>query len=151
MQSIDALYLWEKRKGSVDELRFSSFAHVSLWGDANESEQTLIGYFAGEDRQDRGKTNLLRRESRRLSNENWNQEPAEVDVLLRDIERVQFSYWDWQDNEWREDWDSMGADDKRGKLPTRVRIIVEITNEDRKTIQYTTQARIHLQEPLLFL
>ncbi len=139
-----------KRKGGVDELRFSSFAHVSLWSQANESEQTLIAYYPGDDRKDSGKTNLLRRESRRLSNESWEQEPAEVDVLLRDVEKVEFSYWDWRDKEWRNDWDSMGADDKRGKLPTRVRIIVEVNNTKGNTIKYTTQARIHMQEALLF-
>ena len=30
--------------GKADELRFSSLGHVSLWADANESEQTMISY-----------------------------------------------------------------------------------------------------------
>lgn len=133
----------------VDELRFSSLGHMSLWANANESEQTLISYHAVRDREDSGKTNLVRRESRRLSNEPWESEPAEVDLLLRDVERVAFEYFDPRDNEWQEGWDSTGADAENGRLPERVRITVTVRNGDRE-VKYTTQARIMMQEELIF-
>lgn len=139
-----------KDDSPVDELRFSSLGHVTLWADANESEQTLITYLAEPDPEDRNKTNLLRRESRRLSNEPWESEPAEVDVLLRDIERVEFEYFDWRDNEWQDSWDTMGADAEAGRLPDRVRITVTLRMSDQE-IKRTTQTRIMMQEKLILL
>jgi general secretion pathway protein J len=139
-----------KGRSPVDELRFSSLGHVALWANANESEQTLISYHAEPDPEDRSKTNLLRRESRRLSNEPWESEPAEVDVLLRDIQRVELEYFDWRDNEWQDRWDSTGADAERDRLPERVRITVTLRSGNRE-IKHTTQARIMMQEKLILL
>ena len=139
-----------KSHGSVHELRFSSMSHSSLWAEANESEQTLISYLADNDLEERSKTNLIRRESRRLSNEPWKNEPAELDVLLRDVDKVTFEYFDWRDQEWKDDWDST-QESQRNRLPTRVRITVEIpTLEGGNTTKYTTQARIMMEEELRF-
>ncbi len=143
----------DKSGGDVDELRFSSLGHRALWADANESEQTMISYSAesGEDDDGGRITNLVRREQRRLSSEGWKDQPAEVDVLLRDIEKVSFEHFDWKENEWRDVWDSTGADAQRGRLPTRVRIVVEVPVGDRgDTVTYTTQARLMMQEELRF-
>ncbi|MEM9489980.1 MAG: prepilin-type N-terminal cleavage/methylation domain-containing protein, partial [Myxococcota bacterium] len=60
-----------KSSSPVDELRLSSLSHRVLWAEANESEQAWISYSAESDPEDRSKTNLIRRESRRLSNEPW--------------------------------------------------------------------------------
>lgn len=139
-----------KHDSDVDDLRFSSMGHRVLWADANESDQTLIYYFAESDRDDSSKTNLIRRESRRLSNEQWEKEPAEIDVLLRDIESVQFEYYDVSKKDWKETWDSTAADAERGKLPTRVRITIELRNAEDDEIKFVSQARLMLQEELKF-
>ncbi|WP_428266097.1 type II secretion system protein GspJ [Haliangium sp.] len=133
----------------VADLRFSSLAHRTLWANANESEQTLITYEEVRDREDPAKTNLVRRESRRLSNEPWESEPAEVDLLLRDIESLEFEYFDPQDNDWQDTWDSTGADAERNRLPERVRIKLSLKDGNRE-LEYHTQARIILQEKLQF-
>ena len=134
----------------VDDLMFSSFAHRTLWADANESEQTLITYSAEENAEMRGQTDLVRRESRRLSNESPDDEPAETDILLADIERVRFEYYDWRDKEWQETWDSRAADGERGRLPARVRVTIELERGDGETVKFVTQARPMLQEELGF-
>jgi type II secretion system protein J len=147
----DRRTLFIGKGSSLDALlRFSSLGHSSLWAEANESEQTLISYFTDNDLEDRSKTNLLRRESRRLSNESWESEPAEIDLLLRDIEKIEFEYYDWRDEEWKNDWDST-SESQRGRLPTRVRITIEIKSESGSTnVKYTTQSRIMMQEQLRF-
>ncbi len=137
-----------KEASDVDELRFSTMSHRVLWADANESEQTMVYYFAEKDKEDSGKTNLLRRESRRLSNEQWENEPGEIDVLIRNIEDVHFEYWNWQENEWRNNWDSTQADGQGGKIPSRVRIVVELKRGNDDIVKFTSQARIMLQEEL---
>jgi hypothetical protein len=95
-------------------------------------------------------TNLVRREQRRPSNEPSRLERAELDLLLRDIERVKFEYYDWKVKEWTEDWDSTQADGPRGRVPSRIRITIELENAGGKPIKYVTQVRPMLQEELRF-
>jgi len=136
-----------KDGGDVDELSFSTLSHQVLWAEANESDQTLITYYAGPDRQDSTKVNWLRREQRRLTDpgESSKSMAAEVDVVLRDIEEVDFDYWDWKDQEWKQDWDSTKQDAQKDRLPTRVRITVKYKDGGvSQTI--TSQARLYLQE-----
>ncbi len=137
------------KSGGEYLLRFSSFARQALWADANESEQTYIAYYVDNDPYERSQKNLLRRTSRRLGDEGWDQERAEVDVLIRDVEEVEFEYWNWQDNEWDSDWDSTN-DTNRNRLPSRVRIKVTVQGEDRKKIDHITQSRLGMEEMIVF-
>jgi general secretion pathway protein J len=141
-----------KPGSDVDDVRFSSLSHRVLWADANESEQTVISYAAETDPHDSSLTNLIRREQRRPSNEPTRQEPAEVDLLVRNIKRVKFEYYDWKTKEFKENWDTTKADAERGRLPTRVRITIELENPSGSgdPIRYMTQARPMLQEQLQF-
>lgn len=144
-----------RSEGTVDELRFSTMAHEVLWADANESEQTVVTYMAEPDPDDRSKTNLVRKELRRMPDplESPGETPAEVDLLIRDVERVKFEYYDFKDKSWKERWDSTQVDAERGRLPTRVRITIEVAihrGDDEETVKYITQARLSLQEELKF-
>ncbi len=139
-----------KSSSDVDDLRFSSLAHSPLWANANESEQTLIVYFAEQDPDDSSKTNLVRRESRRLSNEPWKSEPGDIDILIRGIEQVSFEYWDWKDKTWKDRWDTTSADGQKGRLPSRVRITIELKNHQDKVRKYVSQARLMMGEELRF-
>lgn len=139
-----------KDGSDVDELRFSSLAHRALWADANESEQTMIYYYEESDKKEAGVTNLVRRENRRMTNQQWDAEPAEIEVLLRDVEKVQFEYYDWKEKDWSETWDSTKLDAERGRLPTRVRITIELKNGNGDPVKFVSQARISLQEELKF-
>jgi type II secretion system protein J len=130
-------------------LRFSSFAHRPMWADANESEQTMISYFLAPSQTERGETNLLRRESRRMTDEGWDNEKAEVDVLISNVEKVEFEYWDWRDKSWRSEWDS-ASESERGQLPPRVRIKVTVLDRENKSVEFSTQARVEMSERLQF-
>ncbi len=136
--------------GKSEALRFSSFGHVSLWSDANESDQTLISYYVDDDRENQGKDALYRKELRRTSNEPWEGEPGEHDVLLRDIEKVEIEYWDWKDKKWQETWDTTKGDSEPKRLPTRVRIELTYKNGRGEELKISTQARLLLQEELSF-
>jgi type II secretion system protein J len=143
--------LFVGKSGSpVPEMRFTTLNHRVLAADANESEQTAITYESLRDRQDSDKTNWIRREQRRLSNENPDQEPAEYDVLVRDIESVAFEFWDWNREEWKDRWDTTSSDGERGKLPSRVRITLKAKNPRGDIVTYSTQARILLQAPVVY-
>lgn len=150
--SLDNRRTWfvAKDNSPVDELRFSSLGHRVLWADANESEQTLVSYGYATNRQDSGKIDLIRRESRRLSNEQWENEPAEVDILLRNVERVEFEYFNWRDDEWQDEWNTVNADAEKDRLPEFVRISITLRDSDGDEYKRATQARIHMNESLNF-
>jgi general secretion pathway protein J len=144
--------LFKARKtGKAPEVRFSSLAHRVLWGDANESEQTVISYYSDNDPVDGKLTSWFRKEQRRPSTEPPDDEPADVDILIRDIEQVEMQFWDWRDEKWQDDWDTTTADGERGRLPTRVRLVVKVNHPEGGEIVVTSQARILMQEPLNFV
>lgn len=132
----------------VPEIRFSTLAHRVLWADANESEQTLISYEAMRDRRDGNMTNMVRREQRRLSHRNPEEEPADYDILLRDVQKVSLEFWDWKTQSWKDRWNSASSDGERNRLPDRVRITVTIRDAQKQDYKLSTQARILMQEPL---
>lgn len=137
-----------KEGSTVDDLKFSSLVHEPLWADANESEQTLISYAAEQDPDESSMTNLVRREQRRMADDDGGRTPpAEVDVLVHDIDDVAFEYWDYKDKEWKTRWDTNAPDSQKSRLPFRVRITVKLKRGD-DVIKYTTQARLMLQEEL---
>ncbi len=140
-----------KSGGAIPEIRFSTLGHRVLWADANESEQTLISYEPINDRESPTKTNWLRREQRRLSHRTMNEEPAEYDIVLRDVYRVTFEFWDWSSQAWKDRWDTTISDGERGRLPTRVRITIVIKDDRGNETKLSSQARILMQEPLNFV
>ncbi|MBP8807964.1 MAG: prepilin-type N-terminal cleavage/methylation domain-containing protein [Kofleriaceae bacterium] len=143
--------------GKEEEVRFSSLGHVTLWADSNESDQTLIAYYLDDTpRGPDGKApssstdSLFRRELRRPTNEPWDRQPGDLDVLIRDVEKLEFEYWNWQDKKWQSEWDSTKADGVNGRLPTRVRIKLTYKNPRGEEVTVTTQARLLLEERLQF-
>jgi prepilin-type N-terminal cleavage/methylation domain-containing protein len=138
--------------GKVPEVRFSTLGHRVLWGDANESEQTVISYLARPSREEgKSGTDWIRREQRRLSNNLPDDEPAEYDVLVHDIESVKLEYWNWKSLEWQDTWDTTQSDGQKNWLPSRVRITVVTKGTNDKDYKVSTEARIRMQEPLNFL
>jgi general secretion pathway protein J len=128
-------------------LRFSTLAHENLVANASESDQTVIAYYVDSDPEDRSKKNLYRRENRRLAPEKWDAIPAEVDVLFTGLTKLQLQYWNAQDREWEDSWDTLNADGKKF-LPERVKIVLGFLDERGKEVVFMTQARIHRPEVL---
>jgi general secretion pathway protein J len=140
-----------RKTGKVPEVRFSTLSHRVLYADAHESEQTQVLYTSMTDKKDNSKTDWIRRESRRLSNENPEDEPADNDLLLRDVEQVEIQFWDWHDEKWLDEWDTTAADEQKGRLPSRVRIVVTVKTPSGADYKLTAEARILMQEPLNFV
>ena len=138
-----------KSGSKFPEIRFSTLGHRVLWADANESEQTVVSYLTRRDPERRNVTDLVRREQRRLSNEPPDDEPAEYDVLLRDIESLKVEFWNWKSQDWQDTWDTTQSDGQKNWLPSRVRITATIKDQSGQDYKLTTQARILMQEPLL--
>jgi hypothetical protein len=132
----------------VPDIRFSTLGHRVLWADANESEQTVIAYLAHSSKENPGETDWLRAEYRRPSNKDPVEEPAEYDVLVRNIEKVEIEFWNWKNLEWQDTWDTTQSDGQKGMLPSRVKITLTVKGTGDQDIKLSTQARIMMQEPL---
>lgn len=143
--------LFVGKSGSrVPQISFSTLNHRVLWADANESEQTVITYLAHDSKEHPGEVDWVRSERRRPSNEPPEEEPAEYDVLVRNVEKVELEFWNWKNEEWQDTWDTTQSDGQRGWLPSRVKITLTVKNADGKDLKFTTQARITMQEVLMF-
>lgn len=136
--------------GKEAEVRFSNFGHMSLWANANESDQTVVVYYLDDDREDSLRDSLYRKELRRQSNEDWENEPGELDVLIRGLDKLELEYWDWKDETWQSDWDSTKTDAEQNRVPTRVRIKVTYKNPRGDEVVVTTQARLLLEDRIKY-
>jgi type II secretory pathway component PulJ len=135
----------------VPEIKFSTLGHRVLWADANESEQTVIAYLALASRDKNAKSgqfDWIRSERRRPSNKPPEDEPAEYDVLVRDVTKVEIELWNWKNLEWQDTWDTTQSDGQKGLLPSRVKITITTKNLEGADIKVSSQARILMQEPL---
>jgi len=140
-----------KSGSRLPEIRFSTLGHRVLWADANESEQTVISYLPRNNPAKAGQVDWVRREQRRLSNEPPEEEPADYDVLLSDIQSATIEFWNWKNLEWQDSWDTTQSDGQKGWLPSRVRITVVVKDARGQDYKLVTQARIFLQEQLFFV
>jgi type II secretory pathway component PulJ len=141
--------LISKSGNKVPDLKMSTMSHRVLWADANESDQTVVSYLTRNNPDHPGQTDWIRREQRRPSNQPPEEEPADYDILVTDIQSVKFEFWNWKNLEWQDNWDTTQSDGQRGWLPTRVRITLTVKGQDHD-IKLVTQARIIMQETLNF-
>ena len=101
---------------------FTSLAHMPLRENAKECDQSLVRYYAAPDPDDRSVTNLMRRETP-TSGRGDAGGGGPAYIMLEDIEELHFEFFDEQNNEWRETWNTTSADGQPDRLPTKVRIV----------------------------
>ena len=133
----------------IDELRFSWFGHQRLRADSPEGDTAVVMYYSAPDPEQHGVTNLMRRETRRLEAVDPMTIPGESYVLCPGIARLKFSYYDFKKKEWREDWNTMGADGLQ-YLPTHVRITLVILDEKNHEMIFTSSSRIMMTERVAY-
>lgn len=134
----------------ADSITFSSFSHLRVRKDANESDQAIIQYFIEDDPDDSNRQHLYRRESRRLTGdlpENLGDYfPAYV--LCEDVVSLEVQYWDVQKDDWIEEWQTMVNDSQPDRLPQRVKIKLGVLDHAGETAYYTTQVVLPMQEKI---
>jgi general secretion pathway protein J len=131
--------------GSRDRLVFTSLAHQRLYADAKESDQMVVEYSVKSSTKKgaHSQQDLMRRENPNVYGEDKMERGGLEDVLLEDVKRVEFSYWDSDQKDWVNDWDTRKLE-KKSILPTRVRITLVRSDEGGHEQRYTTEARIML-------
>jgi type II secretion system protein J len=130
-----------------DELRFSWFGHQRLRADSAESDTAVVMYYTEPDPIDHHTINLIRRETRRLEQKDPKTIPGEAYVLCSGVTRVKFQFYDYKKKEWKEEWNTMGADGLP-YLPTHVRVTLGLLDERGDPMVYTSASRIQMTEPV---
>jgi prepilin-type N-terminal cleavage/methylation domain-containing protein len=128
-----------------DELTFSWFGHQRLRADAAEGDTALVRYFSQPDPDDYSQTNLMRRETRRLEAKDPELIPGETYLLCPAVVRLKFAYYDYQQKDWRDEWDTTKADGLQ-YLPTQVRILLTVLDERGQAVTFISIARLHALE-----
>jgi general secretion pathway protein J len=133
-----------------DSVTFSSFGHLRIRRDANESDQSVIQYFLADDPEDSQRQHLYRRESKRLTGDLPEdlRRYAPAYVLCEDVESLEFEYWDTVRLEWLEEWRTTAVDQQPDRLPPRVRIKLGIMNGDDEIEYFVTQTTLPMQEKI---
>jgi general secretion pathway protein J len=129
--------------GTRDRLLFTSMAHQRLYADAKESDQMVVEYFTKSAPGPGGKAqlNLMRREDSLLDDRI--DRGGNEDLLLDNVKRIDFAYWDSDKKDWVDEWDTRRIE-KKSILPVRVRISISALDENGREARYVTQARIVL-------
>jgi general secretion pathway protein J len=133
--------------GREDELLFTTMAHVRLYRDAKESDQSVVAYTLESDPDHAGERALFRREKPRLDDEP--DRGGRTDLVADHVTSLRFEYWDSKRKDWVREWTTKTPEHAE-ELPARVRIALEMTLADGRTEKFVTQARIELRKPLGF-
>jgi general secretion pathway protein J len=135
-----------------DSVTFSTFGHLRVRKDSNESDQSIVQYFVAADPEDGSRQHLWRREDRRLHGD----KPEDIHryapayILCEDVASLELEYWDTQREEFIQEWATMVVDAQPDRLPPRVKIKLGILNGDDEIEYFTTQAILPMQEKIDF-
>ncbi|MEM7402524.1 MAG: type II secretion system protein GspJ [Myxococcota bacterium] len=146
-------------EGGSDKLSFTAFGNMLYRRNSKQSDQHKLVYFLGTDSHT-GVTSLMRTQTRDAKNF-ARDEGAVTQVLLRDVSKLQFQYWDQQTETWQSEWQAkpsasrwlgdVGSGLNKEGLPQRVRIQLSARlgeQEQKRELLLVTQAGIWLQTPI---
>ena len=141
-----------KNESPIDRVLFSSMAHLRLRRGSHESDMSYIAYYGEPGKDASGKYNLVRRELAMRPSLDLKPEEDKSgtsDVLAEDVVALELKYWDDQQREWLDDWDTTGVE-KANRLPRLVKITLTVLDESGKEMTFTTKTRLYMDKPLAF-
>lgn len=131
--------------GRDDEVLFSTMAHVRLYRDAKESDQSIVEYKLDSDPEHGGERALFRREKVRLDDEP--DRGGQTDLVADRVSAIRFQYWDPKRRDWVREWTTRGTEHGK-ELPPRVRIELELKMADGRAERFVTEARVEMRAAL---
>lgn len=131
-----------KDNGDEDRIDFTSFSHRRLYRNAKESDQNEISYFVTEHPDDPDMNVLARREQNRIDDDP--RTGGKSQILVENVEGFNLEYFDPLLTDWVQTWDTIDALAQPNRLPTHVRIRLEVRDPRRrnKTQAFGTQVAI---------
>ncbi len=144
--------------GREDSLDFAAFSHNRRFFDADESDQAEISYYLANDPEDRDVVNLVRRASPVLDEKPT--EGGQTLILVRNVSAFDLQFYDIENKEWKDEWDTTNFTGEGSKLPTQVRIRLSVNervgpgrlnrrDNEYREVAYGTQMPVPMRTPLL--
>ncbi len=132
-----------------DSIEMTAFTHRRLRRGSHEGDACEVGYRVVERRgASRTTYDLMRRETTRIDNEP--QRGGTLDVLAQDVTLFDLKFFDDASGQWTESWNTMSATGQPARLPQRVRITLELREENDRRRRFTTETPVMLQSMLRF-
>ncbi len=133
--------------GREDRILFSTMAHVRLYQDAKESDQSVVEYTVESDPDFPGEEALFRREKVHLDDEP--DRGGQTDLVANHVRGLTIAYWDQKRGDWSREWSTRSVEHK-DELPSRVRFDLEMKLADGRTERFVTEARIEIRTPFRY-
>jgi general secretion pathway protein J len=127
-------------------LDFTSFSHVKMRADANESDQNELSYWVDRHPDDPSLQVLMRREQARIDDEP--EEGGVEHILAEGVTELEFEFYDAREDEWEDEWDSSNLDQRR-RLPMFVKIQLKALDHRGDEETFVTKTRVFLQREIL--
>ena len=128
-----------------DVLTFTTVGHIRMIRDSDESDQNEVQFYCDDHPDEPGQIALFRREARRIDEDP--EKGGFHQILLPDINGLEFRLYDHRTDEWVEEWDSTQLE-RALKLPQLVRIEMTVPTPDGAEEIFVTKTRIALDEVL---
>ena len=134
-----------KDNGDEDRSDFTSFSHRRLYRNAKESDQNEISYFVTEHPDEPDMKVLARREQNRIDEDP--RTGGKSQILLENVEGFNLEYFGPLLSGWIQTWDTVDALAQPNRLPSHVRIRLEVRDPRRKgrTQVFGTQVAIPIR------
>lgn len=155
-------------EGGRDKVQFTYLGHQRRVKDAKESDQGVVEYFlrSCKDSDLPGKC-LYRREKAIVDADP--EKEGSVELMAEGVKSLKLEYWDRENEDWKSEWEVTSDDfqvgpggegwqlseevtdeEKTLQLPWRVKIHLELVDEDKEEHEFETQTALILREPLDF-
>ncbi len=131
----------KKTSSGSDSLTFTSFSHIKMREDANESDQNVISYFVESDPKNRHIKSLMRREKNRIDDEP--EQGGRTHVLIPDVKELKFEFYNEKQDDWVDDWDTEHSDNRQ-QLPLFVKITLEVEGSGHTKETFTTKTQVYM-------
>lgn len=142
LQVVQTAFVGTDRSGG-DRVDFTSFSHQRLYRDAHESDQNEVSYFVTRHPEHRDQRVLARREQNRVDDNP--RSGGLVQILVEDVRDFQLEYLDPVSGEWQRTWDTTQAASQPNRLPTQVKIFLEVPDLRRPDRDRTFGTRASVQ------
>ncbi len=116
-----------KDDGDEDQVWFASLGHHRKIRNSRQCDQTEITLFTDEDPDDADTKVLFIREAPRI--DQYPDKGGRPMPLARGVSRFDLRYLDGTSGEWRDEWDTNGAETPN-RLPRAVQIVLELVSKD---------------------
>jgi general secretion pathway protein J len=145
---IDRRTYFTYQPGMQTRLDFSYMGHQHLYRDSREGDTAIVSYYVAPDPEDRRRTHLWRRESRRLVTQpELSKTSGEAFVVCPDVVSLGARFFDARQNDWRDDWNTTTADGQPNRLPSRVHLELLVKDDRGVNAAFSTDAKIRMDEP----